>query len=142
MDYFKELSNLKPRKQSISSEESTSSTNSLLNSLQNFEDEEFQPPKLKAQRKISVEEKIPDKYKEIFQINLNKSISKRKDNEQEKSITQKIKEFLGPKPKEKKEDQLLVLDEKREIEEIITSKGFKCETHFITTEDGYKLKIF
>ena len=142
MDYFKELSNLKPRKQSISSEESTSSTNSLLNSLKNFEDEEFQPPKLRSQRKISIEEKIPDKYKEIFPINLNKSISKRKDSEQEKSITQKIKEFLGPMPKETKEDKLLVLDEKREIEEIITSKGFKCETHFITTEDGYKLKIF
>ena len=110
MDYFKELSNLKPRKQSISSEESTSSTNSLLNSLKNFEDEEFQPPKLRSQRKISIEEKIPDKYKEIFPINLNKSISKRKDSEQEKSITQKIKEFLGPKPKETEEDKLLVLD--------------------------------
>ena len=133
MDYFKELSNLKPRKQSISSEESTSSTNSLLNSLKNFEDEEFQPPKLRSQRKISIEEKIPDKYKEIFPINLNKLISKRKDSEQEKSITQKIKEFLGPKPKETEEDKLLVLDEKREIEEIITSKGFKYETHFITT---------
>ena len=142
METFNELSNLKPRKHSMSSQEATSSTNSLGNSLQNIEDEDFYPPKLKSQRKISVEEKIPEKYREIFPINLDRTISKRKESDQEKSITQKIKEFLGPKPKEKKENNLLALDEKRTIEEIITSKGFKCETHFVKTEDGYKLKIF
>ena len=141
MDYIKDLSYLKQRKQSMSSNDSTSSSNSLLASFHNIEDDEFCPPKLRSQRKISVEEKIPEKYKEEFPFNLNPN-SKRKESDQEKSITQKIKEFLGPKPKEKKEENILAQDEKRTIEEIITSKGFKCETHFVTTEDGYKLKIF
>ena len=141
MDYIKDLSYLKQRKQSMSSNDSTSSSNSLLASFHNIEDDEFRPPKLRSQRKISVEEKIPEKYKEVFPFNLAPN-SKRKESDQEKSITQKIKEFLGPKPKEKKEENILAQDEKRTIEEIITSKGFKCETHFVTTEDGYKLKIF
>ena len=141
MDYIKDLSYLKQRKQSMSSNDSTSSSNSLLASFHNIEDDEFRPPKLRSQRKISVEEKIPEKYKEAFPFNLDPN-SKRKESDQEKSITQKIKEFLGPKPKEKKEENILAQDEKRTIEEIIISKGFKCETHFVTTEDGYKLKIF
>ena len=141
MDHIKDLSYLKQRKQSMSSNDSTSSSNSLLASFHNIEDDEFRPPKLRSQRKISVEEKIPEKYKEVFPFNLDTN-SKRKESVQEKSITQKIKEFLGPKPKEKKEENILAQDEKRTIEEIITSKGFKCETHFVTTEDGYKLKIF
>ena len=141
MDHIKDLSYLKQRKQSMSSNDSTSSSNSLLASFHNIEDDEFRPPKLRSQRKISVEEKIPEKYKEVFPFNLDPN-SKRKESDQEKSITQKIKEFLGPKPKEKKEENILAQDEKRTIEEIITSKGFKCETHFVTTEDGYKLKIF
>ena len=141
MDYIKDLSYLKQRKQSMSSNDSTSSSNSLLASFHNIEDDEFCPPKLRSQRKISVEEKIPEKYKEVFPFNLEPN-SKRKESDQENSITQKIKEFLGPKPKDKKEENILAQDEKRTIEEIITSKGFKCETHFVTTEDGYKLKIF
>ena len=141
MDYIKDLSYLKQRKQSMSSNDSTSSSNSLLASFHNIEDDEFRPPKLRSQRKISVEEKIPEKYKEVFPFNLDPN-SKRKESDQENSITQKIKEFLGPKPKDKKEENILAQDEKRTIEEIITSKGFKCETHFVTTEDGYKLKIF
>ena len=141
MDEIKDLSYLKQRKQSMSSNDSTSSSNSLLASFHNIEDDEFCPPKLRSQRKISVEEKIPEKYKEVFPFNLDPN-SKRKESDQEKSITQKIKEFLGPKPKEKKEENILAQDEKRTIEEIIASKGFKCETHFVTTEDGYKLKIF
>ena len=141
MDHIKDLSYLKQRKQSMSSNDSTSSSNSLLASFHNIEDDEFRPPKLRSQRKISVEEKIPEKYKEVFTFNLDPN-SKRKESDQEKSITQKIKEFLGPKPKEKKEENILAQDEKRTIEKIMTSKGFKCETHFVTTEDGYKLKIF
>jgi len=101
MDHIKDLSYLKQRKQSMSSNDSTSSSNSLLASFHNIEDDEFCPPKLRSQRKISVEEKIPEKYKEVFPFNLDPN-SKRKESDQEKSITQKIKEFLGPKPKEKK----------------------------------------
>ena len=33
-------------------------------------------------------------------------------------------------------------DKDRTIEEIITSKGFKVEKHFVKTEDGYTLTIF
>jgi lysosomal acid lipase/cholesteryl ester hydrolase len=138
MDYFKEVSNLKPRKESLISQESTSSANSFYKTFQEIEEEEFTPPKLRAERKISVEQKIPETFKEI----ISSPIKERKRSDESKSITQKIKEFLGPKPKEKKEENILAQDEKRTIEEIITSKGFKCETHFVTTEDGYKLKIF
>ena len=140
MDYFKEISNLKPRKESLSSMDSTSSTNSFYKALNQIEEEDFIPPRLRSERKISVEETIPEKYKEILQ--LNDKNKERKESEERKSITKIIKEFLEPKLKEKKEDNNLALDEKRTIEEIITSKGFKCETHFVTTEDGYKLKIF
>ena len=142
MDYFKEVSNLKPRKESLSSLESTYSTNSFYKVFNEIEDEEFRPPKLKPERKISVEQDIPEKYKEIFP-STNENNKKRKESEENKSITQKIKEFLEPKLKEKKEENnYLSLDEKRTIEEIIISKGFKCESHYVTTEDGYKLKIF
>lgn len=140
MDYFKEVINLKPRKESITSIESTSSANSFHNSLKTIDEEEFRPPKLRSERKISVEEKIPEKYQEILPSNIKNN--QRKESDERKSLTQKIKEFLEPKPKEQKEENLLSLDEKRSIEEIITSKGFKCETHFVTTEDGYKLKIY
>ena len=140
MDYLKEISNLKPRKESLSSMDSTSSTNSFYKALNQIEEEDFIPPRLRSERKISVEETIPEKYKEILQ--LNDKNKERKESEERKSITKIIKEFLEPKLKEKKEDNNLALDEKRTIEEIITSKGFKCETHFVTTEDGYKLKIF
>ena len=144
MDCYKEVSNLKSRKELDSSIESTSPTNSFYNYLGRYDDEEEEllPPKLKSERKISVDEKIPEKYKEIFPLNLSQKTSERKESEEGKSITMKIKEFLGPKLKEKKDENYLELDEKRTIEEIITSKGFKCETHYTTTEDGYKLKIY
>ena len=60
MDYYKEVSNLKSRKELDSSIESTSPTNSFYNYLGRYDDEEEEllPPKLKSERKISVEEKI------------------------------------------------------------------------------------
>ena len=46
MDYFKEVSNLKPRKESLISQESTSSTNSFYKTFQEIEEEEeFTRPK-------------------------------------------------------------------------------------------------
>ena len=140
MEYFKEVSNLKPRKESSISQESTSSTNSFYKSFSKIEEEEeeFIPPKLRSERKISVEQKIPETFQEI----ISSPAKERKGSDETKSITQKIKEFLEPKLKEKKEENLLAADEKRTIEEIITSKGFKCEIHYTTTEDGYKLKIY
>ena len=139
MDYFKEVSNLKPRKESLISQESTSSTNSFYKTFQEIEEEEeFTPPKLRSERKISVEQKIPETFQEI----ISSPVKERKKSDESKSITQKIKEFLEPKLKEKKEENLLAFDEKRTMEEIITSKGFKCEIHYTITEDGYKLKIY
>ena len=58
------------------------------------------------------------------------------------SFRAKIKDFFKSKPKEKGEKNPLVLDEKRTIEEIIIAKGFKCEKHFVKTEDGYTLTLF
>jgi len=140
MEYFKEVSNLKPRKESSISQESTSSTNSFYKSFSKIEEEEeeFIPPKLRSERKISVEQKIPETFQEI----ISSPAKGRKGSDETKSITQKIKELLEPKLKEKKEENLLAADEKRTIEEIIISKGFKCEIHYTTTEDGYKLKIY
>ena len=43
MDYFKEISNLKPRKESLSSMDSTSSTNSFYKALNQIEEEDFIP---------------------------------------------------------------------------------------------------
>ena len=42
----------------------------------------------------------------------------------------------------KKPKNNLYQDENRTIEEIIFSKGFKCEKHFVETEDGYTLTLF
>ena len=41
-----------------------------------------------------------------------------------------------------KRNNTLIEDENRTIEEIITSKGFKCEKHEVKTEDGYNLILF
>ena len=42
----------------------------------------------------------------------------------------------------KNEQNLLLEDEDRNIEEIVTSKGFNFEKHFVKTEDGYTLALF
>ena len=44
--------------------------------------------------------------------------------------------------KRKKERIDLLEDENRNIEEIVTSKGFNFEKHFVKTEDGYTLALF
>ena len=61
-----------------------------------------------------------------------------------KSFSQKIKSFFAKKDKEKKDEpeNPLIQDKDRTLEEIITSKGFKFETHTVKTEDGYILTIF
>ena len=57
-----------------------------------------------------------------------------------KSILEKIKEFF--RVSNSKEDSPLKHDENRTIEEIIASKGFRIQKHYIKTEDGYTLVIF
>ena len=57
-----------------------------------------------------------------------------------KSILEKMKEFF--RVSNSKEDSPLKHDENRTIEEIIASKGFRVQKHYIKTEDGYTLVIF
>jgi len=59
----------------------------------------------------------------------------------EKTFMQKFMGYFSKKENEERK-KLLVEDEKRTIQEIITSKGFKCEEHIVKTEDGYNLTIF
>lgn len=59
----------------------------------------------------------------------------------EKTFMQKFMGYFSKKENEERK-KLLVEDEKRTIQEIITSKGFKCEEHIVKTEDGYHLTIF
>ena len=60
--------------------------------------------------------------KELINLNINKKQKKLKEIDEEQKI---LKE-----------------DKKREMEEIIRSKGFRCQLHFVKTEDGYILSIF
>ena len=57
-----------------------------------------------------------------------------------KPVLEKMREFF--KAPNSKEDSPLKQDENRTIEEIIASKGFRVQKHFIKTEDGYTLIIF
>ena len=69
MEYINISSNKRIHKESISSEESTLSSNSFYDSLKKLDDDDFSFPKLKPERKISVESKLPEKFKEILPIN-------------------------------------------------------------------------
>jgi len=59
----------------------------------------------------------------------------------EKTFMQKFMNYFS-KSKNVERGKTLSLDENRTIEEIIKSKGFKCEKHLIKTEDGYILTLF
>lgn len=137
MEYYSTFTKVKKHKESISTEDSTSPNTSLYDALRTYDDEEeeYFHQKIKSERKISVESEIPEKYKEILPID-------KKETESRKSITQTIKELFCLRPKEKNEENSLIQDEKKTIEEIITSKGFTIETHYTITEDGYKLKLY
>ena len=60
--------------------------------------------------------------------------------EEKKSALDKMREFF--KVSSSKKDNPLKQDENREIEEIISSKGYRVQKHFIKTEDGYTLIAF
>lgn len=67
---------------------------------------------------------------------------KEKEKDMEKTFTQKIKDFFKTKTKEYEEKNPLIEDENRTLSEIVTTKGFKFETHYVKTEDGYTLALF
>ena len=66
--------------------------------------------------------------------------NKKLTEEENKSYFQKMKEFF--KGSKKEIENPLAQDEDRNIEEIITAKGFKVEKHFVKTDDGYTLTIY
>ena len=88
-------------------------------------------------------EKDNDKNKIINEEEKNeKDIEKNEiiNEDEKKSVLDKMKDFF--KVSSTKEDNPLKKDENREIEEIISSKGFRVQKHFIKTEDGYTLIAF
>jgi lysosomal acid lipase/cholesteryl ester hydrolase len=112
----------KLRKDSSSSNSSTSTS---------FSVDEAQE-KLK-QRKLSYDKKI-DKFEQF--------LSEIEEVETtDRTFMQKVMNYFTKTEKEET-NKLLIQDENRTIEEIITSKGFKCEKHLVKTEDGYNLTIF
>ena len=60
----------------------------------------------------------------------------------QKTFSQRIKDLFKTKSKGTEEESPLIKDVKRTIEEIVISKGFKFESHFVKTEDGYTLALF
>ena len=62
----------------------------------------------------------------------------------EKPITRKLimDYYFGSKPKNKKIENPMDQDEKRSIEEIISSICFHFKKHLIKTGDGYILVLF
>ena len=60
----------------------------------------------------------------------------------QKTFSQRIKDLFKTKAKDTEEESPLIKDVKRTIEEIVISKGFKFESHYVKTEDGYTLALF
>ena len=114
-------------------EENSSSSSSSSNEEEKKKEEEDLPPKPKTQLETEDKKEKDDKY--------NKTLTEKQEEEQ-KTLSQKIKKFFRSKPKEEKPEHPLVKDENLPIEDIIVSKGFKCQTHTVKTEDGYTLVIF
>ena len=106
----------------------------LSSSSSSEEENDDLPPKAKTE----IEQK---KKKSKNKKEYDKTVTQ-KEQEEEKTFSQRIKDFFKSKPKEEKPEHPLVKDEDRPIEEIIISKGFKCEKHIVKTEDGYYLVVF
>ncbi len=60
----------------------------------------------------------------------------------QKTFSQRIKDLFRTKTKEPEIKSPLIKDIQRSIEEIVISKGFKFESHYVKTEDGYTLALF
>ena len=121
--------------------------------------------KIEKERKISSsssssgdeisEEEIPRKPQNELSKNKNKIITEEKKdiNKNDKTSSEKEKTektfgqkfmdyFFGSKPKIEKSENPLAEDEKKPLEEIISSKGFQFQKHLVKTEDGYTLVLF
>ena len=113
-------------------EENSSSSSSSSNEEDKKQEEDL-PPKAKTRLETEDKKEKDDNY--------NKTLTEKQEEEQ-KTLSQRIKNFFRSKPKEEKPEHPLVKDEDLPIEDIIVSKGFKCQKHMVKTEDGYTLVIF
>ena len=130
---FIEEVKIKPRKDSTSSNSTCSSTS--------LEEKKYLIDKFE---KIEID---PDAKSSEFEIIITEN--EKNDEEEEigevekvgKTCSQKFFECFKCKSN-KKLNKEQIKDEDRTIEEIINSKGFKCEKHEVKTEDGYILTLF
>ena len=118
---------IKTRKESSHSSTSTSSSISI--EEEKKENQIIEKGKIETEIEIEYS-KLKSSSKDKFELFLS---------EIEEVKTQKENEFCCSS---KKSENNLIQDENRSIEEIIFSKGFKCEQHFVKTEDGYILTLF
>ena len=69
-----------------------------------------------------------------------KPIEVKEEKEEENNINLSDNKEKSKELKDEKE--VLKADKERKIEEIIRTKGFRCQMHFVDTEDGYTLTIY
>ena len=115
---------IKPRKESTNSNSSDSTTSSI--------EEEKNNNITTDKIKIDIEY---EQLKKTSNNNFEKFVSEIEEVE----IPQKSNTCCN---KSKNIQNPLFEDENRNIEEIVTSKGFNFEKHFVETEDGYTLVLF
>ena len=115
----------KPRKESTSSSSSTSTSSSIEENKTNH--------LIIDKNTIDIEYQ---KLKNNSDDNFEKFLS---EIEEVKVIPKKSRTCCN---NHKNEQNHLLEDEDRNIEEIVTSKGFNFEKHFVKTEDGYTLALF
>ena len=129
----------KKEKRKASSDSSSSSSSG---SLREIKESEILP-KVKTEKEKKKKRKKSDDYdKSHTEIEKKKEGDNEENTKLEKTFSQRIKEFFKSKPKVEGPENPLIKDENRTIEEIIISKDFKCEKHFVKTEDGYTLLLF
>ena len=119
---------IKTRKESTCS--STSTSSSLSNEENNNDNENQINIKERQQTDYLKLRKTTEDNFELFLSNI----------EEVENSKEKKSKINCCKSQQKR--NLLIEDENRTIEEIITSKGFKVEKHEIKTEDGYTLILF
>ena len=88
----------------------------------------------------------PNLSEEIHMDKSSSSSSDETEKKEEKAKEESNNLNLSDNQKSSKEmeeePQVLAEDKERKIEEIITTKGFICQKHFVKTDDGYILAIY
>ena len=129
----------KVEEKEVKKKETMSSSSSSSSITSNKDEKEGNIPKVKTETENKPMLTVLDNYlKYEAETNQNK---KQGNDELKYKFSNKIKN-LFKKPKEEEPENPLVKDENRTLEEIITSKNYKCEKHLVKTEDGYTLVLF